>query len=62
VGRTVKRHATWAACERRVKGVSGARFKKTRSAEDEAKVLEEWGVKAHTRLKCALARTPRVES
>jgi ribonuclease HI len=46
VGRTVKRHTTWAACERRVKGVPGARFKKTRSAQDEAKVLEEWGFKA----------------
>jgi len=44
VGRTVKRHTTWAACERRVKGVAGARFKKTRSAQDEAQVLEEWGV------------------
>jgi ribonuclease HI len=46
VGRAVKRHSTWAACERRVKGVPGARFKKTRSAEEEAKVLEEWGHKA----------------
>ena len=46
VGRTVKRHSTWAACERRVKGVPGARFKKTRSAEDEAKVLEDWGIQA----------------
>ncbi len=46
VGRTVMRHATWAECERRVKGVPGARFKKTRSAQDEAKVLEDWGVKA----------------
>ena len=46
VGQSVKRHSSWAACERRVKGVSGARFKKTRSAPDEAKVLEEWGVKA----------------
>jgi ribonuclease HI len=46
VGRTVMRHTTWAACERRVKGVPGARFKKTRSAEEEAKVLEDWGVKA----------------
>jgi ribonuclease HI len=45
VGRTVKRHSTWAACERRVKGVAGARFKKTRSAQEEAQVLEEWGVK-----------------
>jgi ribonuclease HI len=46
VGRTVMRHATWAECERRVKGVPGARFKKTRSAQDEAKVLEDWGYKA----------------
>lgn len=46
VGRTVKRHSTWAACERRVKGVPGARFKKTRSAAEEAQVLEEWGVRA----------------
>lgn len=46
VGQAVKRHSTWAACERRVKGVSGARFKKTRSAQEEAKVLEEWGVRA----------------
>lgn len=46
VGRTVKRHTTWAACERRVKGVSGARFKKTRSAQEEAKVLEDWGINA----------------
>lgn len=45
VGRTVKRHTTWAACERRVKGVPGARFKKTRSEQDESKVLEEWGFK-----------------
>lgn len=47
VGSAVKRHSTWAACERRVKGVPGARFKKTRSAQDEAKVLEDWGFPAH---------------
>jgi ribonuclease HI len=45
VGRTVKRHSTGPR-ERRVKGVPRARFKKTRSAEDEAKVLKEWGHKA----------------
>ncbi|MCP3097408.1 ribonuclease HI [Myxococcus sp. K15C18031901] len=45
VGRSVKRHSTWAACERRVKGVSDARFKKTKSPQDEAKVLEDWGVR-----------------
>lgn len=39
------RHATWAECERRVKGVSGARYKKATSADDEAAILREWGVK-----------------
>jgi ribonuclease HI len=38
------RHATWAECERRVKGRSGARFKKTTSAADESAILREWGV------------------
>ena len=31
------RHATWAECERRVKGRSGAKFKKAMSAADEAR-------------------------
>ena len=38
------RHATWADCERRVKGQSGARFKKTASAADETAVLRDWGI------------------
>jgi ribonuclease HI len=38
------RHATWAECERRVRGVSGARYKKAMSAEDEAAILRGWGV------------------
>jgi ribonuclease HI len=37
------RHATWAECERRVKGRSGARFKKAASAADEAVILRTWG-------------------
>jgi ribonuclease HI len=37
------RHATWADCERRVKGQSGARFKKATSAGDEASILRGWG-------------------
>lgn len=40
------RHATWAECESRVKGRSGARFKKAASAEDEAAILREWGIGA----------------
>ena len=39
------RHSTWAECERRVKGRSGARFKKAASAADETAILREWGVK-----------------
>jgi len=38
------RHATWADCERRVKGRPGARFKKAMSQGDEAAILRGWGV------------------
>ena len=38
------RHATWADCERRVKGRPGARFKKAMSAADEAAILRDWRV------------------
>jgi ribonuclease HI len=38
------RHATWAECERRVKGRSGARYKKATSAADEGTILRDWGV------------------
>jgi ribonuclease HI len=38
------RHASWAECERRVKGRSGARFKKALSAADESAILRGWGV------------------
>jgi ribonuclease HI len=38
------RHATWAECERRVKGRAGARFKKAASAADEAAILREWRI------------------
>jgi ribonuclease HI len=40
------RHSTWAECESRVKGRSGARYKKAASAADEAAILREWGIKA----------------
>lgn len=38
------RHATWPECERRVKGVAGAKFKKAMSAADETAILRAWGV------------------
>lgn len=44
LGGTVMRHATWAECERRVKGQPGAKFKKAMSAEDEKAILDSWGV------------------
>ena len=42
----LERHTTWAECERRVKGRSGARFKKAMSADDEVAILRSWGVSA----------------
>lgn len=44
VGGKVGRHMTWAECEARTKGVSGAKFIKVHSASDEAAVLSAWGV------------------
>jgi ribonuclease HI len=44
------RHATWAECEQRVKGRSGARYKKSTSAADEAAILREWGINTTARL------------
>jgi ribonuclease HI len=38
------RHATWAECEGRVKGRSGARFKRAMSAADEVVILGGWGI------------------
>jgi ribonuclease HI len=36
------RHSTWAECDRRVRGRSGARFKKAMSEADEAAILRAW--------------------
>lgn len=38
------RHATWTDCEQRVKGRSGARYKKAASPDDEGAILRDWGV------------------
>lgn len=37
------RHASWTDCERRVKGRSGAKFKKAMTQADEASILAAWG-------------------
>lgn len=38
------RHATWPECDRRVRGVKGARYKKVRSQAEEREVFATWGV------------------
>ena len=44
-GGEAQRHSDWKSCEARVKGVSGAKFKKCASEEEEAAVLTSWGLK-----------------
>ncbi len=44
VNGVLNKDKTWAECEKRVKGVKGAKFKKSISAEDEIEILKEWGV------------------
>jgi ribonuclease HI len=39
----VATHATWAECERRVKGRSGARYRKAASQAEERALIHEWG-------------------
>jgi ribonuclease HI len=39
------RHDNWAECEMRVKGRSGAKFKKVVSNEEEKNILSQWGIK-----------------
>lgn len=43
IGSVPMRHANWPDCERRVKGQSGAKFKKAMSADEEAEILRGWG-------------------
>jgi ribonuclease HI len=46
----VWRHRDWPSCERRVKGQSGAKFKKAMAAEEEARILAEWNLGAGTKI------------
>jgi ribonuclease HI len=43
VGNTLMRHSSWAECEKRIKGQSGAKFKKAKSAEEELEIILAWG-------------------
>jgi ribonuclease HI len=38
----IQTHKTWAECEKRVKGRSGALFKKSISAKDEGEIIASW--------------------
>jgi ribonuclease HI len=51
IGGIVYRHKDWPSCERRVKGKSGAKFKKTNSANDEQEVLQSWGITSGANIK-----------
>jgi len=42
VGGIIETHRTWAECEKRVKGVKGARYKKSFSRENEEEVIGEF--------------------
>ncbi len=41
----IYKDSTWSECEKRVKGVSGVKFKKSVSADDELAIIKTWGVK-----------------
>jgi len=40
----LRRHSSWSECEAIVKGRSGAKFKKSKSSEDEASIVKSWGL------------------
>jgi ribonuclease HI len=47
-GGVVRRHKSWTNCERRVKGQSGAKFKKAMSQSEEPEILKSWGLNVKT--------------
>ncbi|MEZ0391760.1 MAG: RNase H family protein [Pseudobdellovibrionaceae bacterium] len=51
IGGVIYRHRDWASCERRVKGQSGAQFKKAMSADEEPLILKGWGLSEKTDIK-----------
>ncbi len=38
----IKTHKTWAECEKRVKGQSGAKYKKALSQIEESEIIRSW--------------------
>ncbi|WP_050792930.1 ribonuclease HI [Bdellovibrio bacteriovorus] len=51
LGGLVYRHRTWPACQKRVSGQSGAKFKKATSAAEEIEILKSWGLSPSTVIK-----------
>lgn len=51
IGGIVYRHRDWGSCERRVKGQSGAKFKKAMSPSQESEILKSWGLSESTAIK-----------
>lgn len=51
LGGSVCRHRDWGSCERRVKGQSGAKFKKAMSPAEEKEILQSWGLSPSTEIK-----------
>lgn len=51
LGGLVYRHKNWPACQQRVNGRSGAKFKKAMSASDEIEILKSWGLSPNTEIK-----------
>jgi len=49
VDRTLMRHTSWTECEQRVKGRSGAKYKKVSTEAEEKSALDQWGVPANRR-------------
>lgn len=43
----LQKHSEWSSCQQRVKGISGARFKKITMAGEEEKILSGWGYKSN---------------
>ncbi len=42
VNGVLKKHATWTECEERVKGIKGAKYRKSISAQDEMDIIADW--------------------
>ena len=51
LGGIVFMHQDWTSCERRVRGQSGAKFKKVKNEDEMIAVLKSWGLSPHHEIK-----------